>query len=191
MEEAKIAEQAGYYILKRNGKAYNVSGKGETGIVLRDANGNPVQFDMSAKGKFGESTNQPGQIIDPKTRKAVVGDYDIQDVIDPNAPGRNLAAVPDAKGANVTNPLVSQFTKRFNTKLQADGDLARVMHGADAQFMQYKMYGRQDAFKGDVIGIMPDGRVFYLKAGQVAEFYKGIGRSRLEIPADTQLKPGK
>jgi hypothetical protein len=190
-EQGKIAEAAGYYILRRNGRAYNTSGKGESGVVLRDANGNPVQFDMTAKGKFGETTNQPGQVIDPKTRKAVVGDYDMQDVIDPSAPGRNLAAVPGAKGANVTNPLVSQFAKRFNAKLQADGDTARIVHGADAQFMQYKMYGRLDPFKGDVIGIMPDGRVFYLKAGQVAEFYRSIGRSRLEVPADTQLQPGK
>ena len=83
----------GYYILQKDGFAYNRHGQKITG-----PDGRPVRFDMQAKGKFGELTNRPGQVIEPTTRKAVVGDYDLQDVIQPHSPGRNLAAVPEAVG---------------------------------------------------------------------------------------------
>jgi hypothetical protein len=191
-KEAAIAQEKGYYILRKNGRAYIETRQGGVIVrkVLKGPDGKPVEYDMKAKGQHGEMTNEAGQVIDPKTRKAVVGDYDMQDVINPDAPGRNLAAVPASKGANVTNPEASEFARQFNGKLAAEGDSARIVHGADAQFMQYKMYGRTDPFKGDVIGIMPDGRVFLLKGPQVAQFYRAIGRTRLEIPADTQLSPG-
>lgn len=174
-----------YHILQKDGYAYNRHGQRLTG-----PDGRPLQFDMQAKGKFGELTNRPGQVIDPATRKAVVGDYDLQDVIQPHSPGRNLAAVPEAVGDNVSNPIIDRFAKAFNSQLQARGDTSRIVHGADAQFMQYRHF-RKNAFKGDAIGILPDGRVVHLSEAGLGNFYKSIGRSRLDIGRRARLKPYK
>jgi hypothetical protein len=177
-----VAWAKGHYVLAKDGYAYNDSG----GKLLGE-NGEPVKFDMSEKGQFGELTNQPGQVIDKVTRKAFVGDFDLQDVIDISAPGRNVAAVPEKMGGDVTNPLVNWFKNLFNSRLADAGDMPRVVHGADAQFMQYKWF-RQNAFKGEMIGVLPDGRVVYFTEAAAANFYKGIGRSRLQLPKGTKLE---
>ncbi|MBN1211615.1 MAG: hypothetical protein JXA92_03480 [candidate division Zixibacteria bacterium] len=183
----RIAMRAkkGYYILQKDGFAYNRHGQKITG-----PDGKPMRYDMQAKGKFGELTNRPGQVIDPATRKAVVGDYDLQDVIQPHSQGRNLAAVPETLGDNVSNPIIDKFANAFNSQLQARGDTSRIVHGADAQFMQYKHF-RKNAFKGDAVGILPDGRVVYFSEAGLGKFYKSIGRSRLNIGKRARLKPYK
>ncbi len=170
-----IATKKGYYILQKDGFAYDRGGQRLTG-----ADGKPVKYDMSVKDNFGELTNRPGQVIDPKTRKAVVGDYDLQDVIQPDSAGRNLAPVPDKVSGDVRNPIINKFANAFNARLQAQGDVSRIVHGADAQFMQYRHF-RKNAFKGDAIGILPDGRVVYFSEAGLGNFYKAIGRSRLDI----------
>ncbi|MFZ5979820.1 MAG: hypothetical protein ACOYVF_04245 [Candidatus Zixiibacteriota bacterium] len=170
-----IAVKKGYYVLHKDGFAYNRAGQRLTG-----ANGQPLKFNMQEKGSFGELTNRSGQVIDPKTRKAVVGDYDLQDVIQPHSQGRNLAAVPENVSGDVRNPIVSRFADAFNQRLRSLGDVNRIVHGADAQFMQYRHF-RKQAFKGDAIGIMPDGRVVFFSEAGLANFYKAIGRSRLDI----------
>jgi hypothetical protein len=174
------AEAEGYYVLREDGFAYKGSQK------LMGPDGQPVRFDMKLKGKYGEVTNQPGQVIDPKAKKALVGDYDVQDVIDPSAAGRNLATVPSKRTGDVVGPEVRRFMDGFNGRLKADGEVPRVVHGADAQFMQYR-YFRKGAFKGDAIGIMPDGRVFHLTPRQLRQFYKRLGRLRLDIGKDVKL----
>ena len=68
--------------------------------------------------------------------------------------------------------------------------MKRIVHGADAQFMQYKTF-RTQAFKGDAIGILPDGRVVYFTNKDLIRFYKDIGRSRLTLPEGTKLQPYK
>jgi|GEM_PF-6862099 len=183
----RIAMRAkkGYHILQKDGYAYNRHGQRITG-----PDGKPMHYDMQAKGQFGELTNRPGQVIDPATRKAVVGDYDLQDVIQPHSPGRNLAPVPEAVGGDVRNPLVNKFANAFNSQLQARGDTSRIIHGADAQFMQYRHF-RKNAFKGDAIGILPDGRVVHLSEAGLSKFYKSIGRSRLDIGKRARLQPYK
>jgi len=181
----RIAAKKGYYILHKDGFAYNRGGKRLTG-----ADGRPKKFDMREKGNFNEMTNRSGQVIDPKTRKSVVGDYDLQDVIQPHSQGRNLALVPESVGQNVSNPIVNRFGNAFNQRLRAQGDVNRIVHGADAQFMQYRHF-RNGAFKGDAIGVMPDGRVVYLSQSGLAKFYKSIGRSRLDIGKSARLTKGR
>jgi hypothetical protein len=156
-----------------------------TGQVRADT---PVKVEIARKAGF-EVEN--GYVIDPKTRKTLTSDYDLQDVIIPSAPGRNMAAVPLGEGgkinlkANVSNPIVNRFMKAFNKLL----DIPRIVHGADAQFMQYK-YFRSGAFKGEPFmvvfpkDVLPPGspRVFILTQAELKAFYAAIGRSRLEIP---------
>jgi len=148
----------------------------------------PTKVEIARKAGF-EVEN--GYVIDPKTKKTLTSDYDLQDVIIPTAPGRNMAAVPLGEGgkvnlkANVTNPQVTKFSNALNKLL----DLPRIVHGADAQFMQYK-YFRSEAFKGEPFLVifpkdaLPPGspRVFILTQAELKAFYAAIGRSRLEIP---------
>jgi hypothetical protein len=191
-KQRRIARAKGYYILEKDGFAYNKAKQ-----KLTDPEGNPVRFDMKQRGEYGELTNRPGQVMDKATRKAVVSDYDLQDVIDPSALGRNLAGVPRSVSGDVVSPAVRKFTNAFNQKvrnapeasqggLNYSGD--RIVHGADAQFIQYR-YFRKNAFKGDAVGIMPDGRIVYFTESALAQFYKAIGRSRLGIPQGKRSQP--
>ncbi len=182
-QQYNVAVKKGYYVLGKDGFAYNKSGQ-----KLMGSDGQPAQFDMTAKGQFGELTNRPGQVIDPKVRKAVVGDYDLQDVILPDSPGRNLAPVPETVKGDVVSPHVRRFADAFNKELKGKGDMNRIVHGADAQFMQYRAF-RNQAFKGSAIGILPDGRVMYFTDKGLAEFYKAIGRSRLDMASGKRLTP--
>jgi hypothetical protein len=184
-KQYNVAVKKGYYILAKDGYAYNRSGQ-----KLSGADGKPVKYDMSEKGKFGEATNREGQVIDPKTRKSVVGDYDVQDVIRPNSAGRNLALVPETIKGDVVGPHVKKFSDAFNSELRSKGDVSRIVHGGDAQFMQYRAF-RKNAFKGEAIGILPDGRVVHFTQGGIADFYKAIGRSRLDMPTGRRLQPYK
>jgi hypothetical protein len=183
IKQRVIAWNKGHYVLGKDGFAYDGSGK-----MLMGEGGKPVKFDMTERGQFGELTNQPGQVIDRVTKKAFIGDFDMQDVIDISSPGRNLAPVPESVGSDVKMPLTSWLKRLFNARLVEAGDVPRVVHGADAQFMQYKSV-RDMAFKGDAIGILPDGRVVYFTETSIAKFYTEIGRSRLELPEGTKLGP--
>jgi hypothetical protein len=183
-KQRKIAMEAGNYILTADGYAYN---RLLPQKILLGANGKPLRFDMQAKGQYGELTNRPGQVIEPKSGKAYIGDYDLQDVIPIHSQGSNLAAVPSKVTGDVQSPHVTTFIRLFNHALNA---MKRIVHGADAQFMQYKEF-RTQAFKGDVIGILPDGRVVYFTNKDLIRFYKDIGRSRLTLPEGTKLQPYK
>jgi len=185
-DQAKVAHGRGYYLLANDGYAYAKGWK----TRLKGPDGNDLKFDMNAKGQFGELTNRAGQVIEPKTRKAVVGDYDLQDVIPVNAQTRNLAAVPEATTGDVMGPSADKFSSEFNARLQGEGGAGRVVHGADAQFMQYATY-RKQAFKGDVIGVLPNGDVVFIPEAEVAAFYKTIGRARLQLPTGKQPQPYK
>jgi hypothetical protein len=186
----KIAWRKGYYTLTAEGYAYNPYAKGPK--FLEESPGVRKRFPMDEKGAFGEQTHKPGQVIEPKSGKAVVGDYDLQDVILPNSQGRQIAAVPDAVGSDVRNPIVNRVINAFNAKLKASGDPhARIVHGADAQFIQ-RIKVRPDAFRGDAIAVLPDGRVAFFTPQELAGFYRSIGRSRLDLPSKrTKLTPSK
>ncbi|UCF64278.1 MAG: hypothetical protein JSW33_00180 [bacterium] len=183
--EARIAMEQGHYVLGKDGYAYR------NGQKLRGTDGQPVRFDMQ-EALHGVKINRPGQVIDKNSKKAFVGDYDLQDVILPSAQGRNIAAVPEKATGDVVAPQVRRFMQSFNSKLSELGDrFARLVHGADAQFIQ-RLKFRKEAFKGDAIGVMPDGRVVYFSQRELAAFYKAIGRSRLDLPSkSTKLEPYK
>lgn len=182
-KEARIAMEKGYYVLAKDGYAYR------NGERLRGPDGQPMRFDMQ-ETLHGVKINRPGQVIDKTSKKAIVGDYDLQDVILPTAQGRNIAAVPEHVTGDVVSPAVRKFMQAFNSKLSKLGDqFSRVIHGADAQFIQRKKF-RKEAFKGDAIGVMPDGRVVYFSPKELAAFYRAIGRSRLDLPSkSTRLEP--
>ena len=183
--EARIAMEKGHYVLGKDGYAYR------NGQKLLGADGQPLRFDMQ-ETLHGVKINRSGQVIDKASRKAIVGDYDLQDVIVPSAQGRNIAAVPEKITGDVVAPAVREFMAAFNSKLSQMGDdFARLVHGADAQFLP-RLKFRKEAFKGDVFGVLPDGRVVYFSPKELAEFYKAIGRSRLDLPSkSTKLEPYK
>ena len=183
-----IAMKEGYYILTAEGYAYN---RLQPQKFLLGADGKRLKFDMQKRGQYGELTNRPGQVIEPTSRKAVVGDYDLQDVILPGSQGRQIAPVPTKVTGDVQGSLISRYRKAFNEKLKSIGDkYDRIVHGADAQFMQYRSV-RNEAFRGDAFGILPDGKVVYFSPKDLVRFYSDIGRSRLTLPEGTKLEPYK
>ncbi|MFQ5498513.1 MAG: hypothetical protein ACE5FH_02470 [Candidatus Zixiibacteriota bacterium] len=171
-KQAKLAQDKGYYIVGEDGYAYAKGGK----TRLNGPDGKPLKLNMKELGEFGELTHRPGQVIDPKAKKAVVGDYDLLDVISPNSATRNLVGVPKKIDGDVQSLLVKKFLQLFNKRTGSK----RIQHGADAQFINYKLH-RDMAFKGDAFGILPDGRVVFLPNARIAAFYKAIGRQRLGV----------
>ena len=167
----RIATRKGYYILHKDGFAYNPY---KPQKILLGNDGRPLRFDMQQRGKFGE-----------------LGDYDLQDIILPDSQGRQIALVPEKVSGDVRGPLVSRYMRAFNDKIKALGfKFDMIVHGADAQFLQFRKF-RKTAFKGNAIGILPDGRVVYFTEADLAKFYAEIGRSRLDMPKSAKLEPYK
>lgn len=125
---------------------------------------------------------QPGQVIDPKQLKPLVGDYDLLGVIDPRAPGRNLAlAASDGgsgAGAKVLDDWSNPMTRRVAQAINARLDQPRIMHGAhDARFTL-----PAKAEEGAMI-FFPDGKYQrFNSAAEVEKFYKSIGRKPVGAP---------
>ena len=123
------------------------------------------------QGRFPFNTpemNEPGQVIDPKQRKALVGDYDLMGVIDPAATGRNLVLVTSngVKMNNLMSPDVERARAAVNRRL----DQPRVMHGAQDQFGDFPENGGAAAF-------FPNGLVWELKDEQsLRGFYDLLNR---------------
>jgi hypothetical protein len=109
---------------------------------------------------------QPGQIIDPKQFKPVVGDYDIQGAFDPRNPGQNIALVASEGEllADVMGPTVKRVASAANARL----DQPRVMHGANDQYK---------GFRGGVTVFYPGGTTLLLPDEEAVEiFYDAVGR---------------
>jgi hypothetical protein len=98
-----------------------------------------------------------------------VGDYDLLDVIDAKAKGRQMVdASKDVK--DFSNPLVKKFRDRFNKKAKWQGSL----HGGQAGLVSEKFGGLIDEpamlFRaGKPAALLPDGAA-------VREFFEDIGR---------------
>ncbi|MBL8231923.1 MAG: hypothetical protein JNL98_25725 [Bryobacterales bacterium] len=95
-----------------------------------------------------------------------MGDYDLMGVINPSAPGRNiaLAASNGEKLFDINSPLVREAAERVNRKL----DRPRVLHGAQDQ------YG---GFDGGCTAFFPDGTAQLLPDEMaVKELYEQLGR---------------
>jgi hypothetical protein len=122
-----------------------------------------------------------GQVIDPKSKKPFVGDYDLLGVIDAKATGRNLTDV--SKGVkDFSDPLVTNFRKRFNGKL----DQPRSLHGPQEKLLHDEYGGLLDEgavlFRpGQQAAFLPDGAA-------VNQFYSEIGRPTI---MGSHARPGK
>jgi len=125
-------------------------------LVARTKDGKPIDLPPSVFWKL-----EKGQVIDVKSKKPVVGDYDLMGVIDPDAPGRNIALVATNRElvADVTSPIVRKLKDSVNRRFDTD----RVLHGAQDQ------YG---GFRGGATVIYPDGHATFLPdEASVKAFY--------------------
>jgi hypothetical protein len=153
-QEVLRARKLGYYVVEE--------GKTARRLVMR--NGKEVAEDMPVQSPFWQL--EKGQVLDPATKKPIVGDYDLMGVIDPKAPGRNLGLVAQNGEAltDVTNPLVQKASAAINKRL----DIPRVLHGP------------QDMYKGFRKGasaFQPDGMVKHFETEDaVKAFYDSMKR---------------
>ena len=98
------------------------------------------------------------------------------------------SSVSEAAAVNVCGRLAKEFMLSFNAIMREADRLAgrepfdRMLHGPDAQWWQ-RIYYRNQAFKGDVIAILPDGRVAFIQERELPAFYRAIGRNILSLPS--------
>jgi hypothetical protein len=115
--------------------------------------------------------NEKGQVIDPKQKKALVGDYDLMGVVDPQAKGRNLTLVwsNGVKMYDFTSPDVDRVRMAVNARL----DQPRIMHGAQDQFADFPL--------GGATAFLRNGLGWELKNEQsIREFYTLLGRETIQ-----------
>ena len=153
--ETVQAKNAGYFVLDQNGIA-----RGRGGAI-----------DLSADQDWPK---QLGQIIDPKTKKPLTGDYDLMAVIDPNAKGRNIALAAEGgeRVTDMTNPIIKVIRQRLNSMMGEE----RVMHGAHDSFGSLQSAVGKS---GDgVIVFEPGNKTPRLlnSLEEVQDFYQSIGR---------------
>ncbi|MBP1730037.1 MAG: hypothetical protein H6Q55_466 [Deltaproteobacteria bacterium] len=185
-DTARMAMDNGYYVLGRDGRCYNSEATWGMPEHALKINGETVQFKIDWQGGKATGSNRPGQVIDPATGRQILPDIDVQDVIRPNAQTVNAASIPLYRGEDVVSAPMRSFMSRFNAEARK-ADVAagrpqadRILHGADAQFWQ-RIYFRNQAFKGDAIVVLPDGRVRFLAEAELPSFYQKIGREILSI----------
>lgn len=154
-EDIALVYQKGYYTV--------VDGKTAQRVVMKG--GKETTETIAIDNPFWPM--KPGQVIDPKLRKPVVGDYDMLGAVPMKSKGRNISVVPDdpVKG-NWIGPDVEKAAKAVNKRL----DQPRVLHGAQDQS---KMGLSDDV----AYAVYPDGKVIMMqgRADQEA-FYAMIGR---------------
>ncbi|MCA9194564.1 MAG: hypothetical protein KDB03_22490 [Planctomycetales bacterium] len=154
-------------------KYYTVDSNGRTAT-----NGDGLTIDLDVN----QWPVETGQVIDPTSKKPLVGDYDLFDVFDPqvlagNKPpnqGNLVLATSDGKFVDdFTNPEVRQVVSDLNDAIGS----RRVMHGHHAA------YDSIENLKPDelISVFMPDGNVFSMNKEALLQFYKKIGRSTLDL----------
>jgi hypothetical protein len=157
-EEMETAYQVGYFVVDADHVARRE-------VVESDR---VVKQELTIDRPFWSVA--PGQIIDPKLKKPLVGDYDIHGVIDPKNPGQNIALIVKDKVrvSNVESPIVRRFRTMVNQMLDQD----RMLHGAQDQFA---------GFRGGATVFMPDGSVEFLPSQvEVEAFYERIRRQTIK-----------
>ena len=109
---------------------------------------------------------EPGQVIDPVDKKPVVGDYDLQGVIDPNATGRIVSSAVDdgVVVSDFSNPDVKKVAAKINDKL----DQKRILHGPDEFFRSLKKLKDNEV----IIAFFPDGKPRVFSKAQAKKMYK-------------------
>jgi hypothetical protein len=138
-------------------------------LVPRNSDGQALEFPTRPEWPL-----EPGQVIDAKQLKPLVGDYDLLGVIDPDAPGRNMVlATSNGKTLlNWTNPEVERIRSVLNSFM----DQPRVMHGAHDGFADVSTAGPVTVF-------FPDQSVTHLTSSQmVSMFYLSMGRRAIIKP---------
>jgi hypothetical protein len=147
------ARAAGFYVIDDDGVARRKQGEA-----------------LAKKFPFNTADqNAPGQVIDPKTLLAIVGDYDLMGVVDPEAKGRviTLAASNGMPVEIRTNPDVNRAINDLNAHM----DQPRVMHGPQDLYK---------SFRGACTAFLPDGTSEELNTEQkVRDFYAKIGRQTI------------
>ena len=127
---------------------------------------------LPAPFPFGTAEmNEQGQVIDPKQKKALVGDYDLMGVVNPEAKGRNLTLVwsNGVRMSDFTSPDVDRVRIMVNARL----DQPRVMHGAQDQFADFP--------EGGATAFLPNGLAWELKDGQsIRGFYDLLSRQTIK-----------
>ncbi len=151
--EIDTAQRAGFYVIAADGTARRSA---------TDA--------LTKKFPAGtDEQNEAGQIIHPTQQRALVGDYDLLGVIDPEAKGRNITlhSVNGVALMNRTSPDVERVRMTVNALL----DQPRIMHGAQDQYA-----GPPEKDDGST-AFLPNGLVYALTtAAAVQEFYNLLGR---------------
>jgi hypothetical protein len=127
---------------------------------------------LPSRFPFGTAEqNAPGQVIDPKKNTALVGDYDLMGVVNPEAKGRNLTLIwtNGVRMSDFTSPEVDRVRMMVNARL----DQPRVMHGAHDQFADFPESGATAFF--------PNGVTWELKNGEsIRGFYELLGRQTIK-----------
>lgn len=153
--EIDACRTAGFYVIDADG----IARRGPNEAL-------PTRFPFGAL-----EMNEPGQVIDPMRKVALVGDYDLMGVANPRSKGSNLTLVwsRTAPIYNFTSPDVDRVRATVNARL----DQPRIMHGAHDQL--------DDFPKGGATAFLPNGMTWELKNEQsVREFYKLINRETIK-----------
>jgi hypothetical protein len=153
-DEVELVYEKGYYLVADQNWALRVVTKG----------GKRVTETIPIKNPYWPV--KPGQVLDPKFHRPVVGDYDMLGAAPMASKGSNVALAPVGGNGNWSGPHVERAAKAINDKL----DQPRVLHGAQDQ----SLMGLSD---DTAYAIFPDGQVvmMYGRAEQEA-FYASIGR---------------
>jgi hypothetical protein len=158
-DDIALVKQHGYFIVE------------EGGIARRYQGGKVVE--EFTPTKTANWTIERNQVIDPVSKKPVVGDYDLLGVAPMKSKGSSVAGVPDdVQYGDWTGPHVEAYRKAANQQL---GHPPRVLHGAQDQ------YGGDPNYIGltddTSYAIFPDGRI-HIMEGKAAqqEFYDYLGR---------------
>lgn len=155
-DEVMAARTFNYYVVDADG-------------IARNATGQALKLPPRTEWPL-----EPGQIIDGRQMKPLVGDYDLLGVIDPGAKGRNIVLAADRGETlfNWTNPENTRIAKALNDAM----DQPRVLHGAHDGFAAVDSAGSATVF-------FPDGFVLELPTAEaVAQFYRQIGRAPIIKP---------
>jgi hypothetical protein len=147
--EVAAARTAGFYVIDSDGIARRNRGEQLT-----------KRFPFNTP-----DLNAPGQVIDPAPQLALVGDYDLMGVIDPNAKGRILTLIASngVFASNRTNPDVDRVINELNAVMGEK----RVMHGPQDLYR---------SFRGPCTAFFVDGTVESLSEQEVMDLYASYRR---------------
>jgi len=129
-KEIDDAMENGYFVLDSKGIAHGSKGT----------------LDLSASKEWPQ---EAGQVIDPKSMKPFVADYDLHSIINPKSTGANVNGVPNVKGGNITNPQTENTRKLLNERMKDE----RVTHAT------HDAFGNLVSAEDGTVVFFPDGTI--------------------------------